>query len=509
MTFVVEPVVTIEKLHTLLAEQCEQSALDFKRTLNLGKGHTADIVELAKDVAAMRSESNGGYIVIGADDNGTPVGDLTPSLAKLFDEATLRPKLEKYLVDADVRTAQHEIHGHILVLIYIAPASHGWCIFRAPGEYEDANGKRQYVFRVGDVFVRHGTSSERWIDADRERLVRQIVDRRKGIWRKELTEEFTIQLKAANSVRNLVDSPAVAVSWNIDETDFENLVIELFRRNDGIPLRRLLLHMPRDAADLVDTDTESLAVLLDRLTTFIALTIQYERDLWTEPAIVALEKIYALGFESPVETVKTVSLWLDVITRVYGLGSLAVRLEAWQKVRLLADRRPWRLGPMAPTQGSWLRHALTMAARANMLAEQGADLLARSHNTVRSITALHPDRPAEHSAILDSLCQFDVCAAVAVIGARGKFSTSNYYPNFARYEWQRSAPAFTTLVTQRGIRAAVFGHGDDTSLAQALYNISDFAEKEGQRFWGWEGLDASPEAARFVAQHRPTESTDH
>ncbi|WP_458691254.1 AlbA family DNA-binding domain-containing protein [Nocardia tengchongensis] len=97
MAFEVEPVVTLEKLRTLLAEQHEQPALDYKRTLNLGRGNAADTVELTKDVAAMQAEPNGGYIIIGADDQGQPVPDLTADLAKRFDEATLRPKVDRGL----------------------------------------------------------------------------------------------------------------------------------------------------------------------------------------------------------------------------------------------------------------------------------------------------------------------------------------------------------------------------------------------------------------------------
>ncbi|PPK66238.1 hypothetical protein CLV40_111202 [Actinokineospora auranticolor] len=50
------------------------------------------------------------------------------------------------------------------------------------------------MFRVGDVFVRHGTRSERWTDADRRLLVEQIVARRKDSWRREAFAEWTARL---------------------------------------------------------------------------------------------------------------------------------------------------------------------------------------------------------------------------------------------------------------------------------------------------------------------------
>lgn len=51
---VVEPIVTEEKLRSLLAEQRELTCLDYKTRLDLGKGNARDTVELAKDVAALQ-----------------------------------------------------------------------------------------------------------------------------------------------------------------------------------------------------------------------------------------------------------------------------------------------------------------------------------------------------------------------------------------------------------------------------------------------------------------------
>jgi len=89
----IEPTVSDEKLRQLLDEGHESDLLDFKDTCNLGE--TRDRVELAKDVGAMQVD--GGYIVIGADEQGRPTGQLTPKLAALLDESIIRKKLIKYL----------------------------------------------------------------------------------------------------------------------------------------------------------------------------------------------------------------------------------------------------------------------------------------------------------------------------------------------------------------------------------------------------------------------------
>lgn len=298
MAVVVEPVVHQEKLLALLAEQSEQSVLDYKRVLNLGKGDARDVVELAKDVAAMQAEPHGGYIVVGADDHGQPVPDLTPDLAKHFDDATLRQKLAKYLTEPTIRSARHEVNGHTVVLIHVEESVVGWSVFHAPGEYEDPKtGKKETVFRVGDVFVRHGTRSERWNDGDRERLISQIVARSKEAWRGEQAEEIAAQARLGMTVSSLQDAPSAVETWRLDADAFDELVTQLQRREDDIPLRRILSEATRAASDLVGKDQEDLRRLLDRLAAFAALAIHYERESWTRRVIATLERIYEIGFD--------------------------------------------------------------------------------------------------------------------------------------------------------------------------------------------------------------------
>src|SRR3972149_2454319 len=92
---IVEPLVSEEKLRQLLDDQAESSALDYKSACDLRQ--KADTVERAKDVGAMQVA--GGYIVIGADNNGRPTNGVAAERVALFDEATLRAKLRKWLAE--------------------------------------------------------------------------------------------------------------------------------------------------------------------------------------------------------------------------------------------------------------------------------------------------------------------------------------------------------------------------------------------------------------------------
>jgi hypothetical protein len=156
-------------------------------------------------------------------------------------------------------------------------------------------------------------------------------------------------------------------------------------------------------------------------------------------------------------------------------------------VRALAERRPD--GTRFDYYGSWLRHALTEASRGGLFeGEENAGLLARAHNIVRDNAALRPDRGADDPAVLNSLIQFDVYGSFVVIGARGSTDDSNFYTNFARYYSERSAPAFRTMVTDRGVRGKLFD-GDDRLLAAAIVALAAQARQEGFRYSGWMGLD--------------------
>lgn len=505
MAVIVEPVLSEEKLRTLLAEGHEQTCLDYKRLCDLTQ--RSEIIELAKDVAAMQSEQSGGYIVIGADDRGVMVSDLTASLARHFDEATLRPKMSKYLAEPfGLRSAQHTIDGNIVVLIYIEPSEHGWCIFAADGEYEDSKHRKVVKFKVGDVFVRHGTSSERWNDSDRERLIQQIVELRKESWRTEMRQELAAIGEKGLTARRLEELPSSAITWQLDTEGFDELVTELMRRNDDIPLRQMLNKSPAEAARLVEDSPDELATLLDRLTAVGGLALQFDRHTWLDQVLSSMVTIYELGFEQTghePKNLQSVRLWLDIISRVYALGGLAVRMKDWDSVRKIADRRP---GTGAfDYYGSWLRHTLTIAARANALeGENGAGLIARGHNVVRTVAATCPDKDANNDAILNSLCQFDAFGCLVVIGERQSIDSKNYYPSFARYYTQRTEPAFSSIVADISIRNKLF-IGDDHFLADTLAEVLSRASKESFRFNGWDGLRTGP-VVQFIEEHQTPQS---
>lgn len=162
--------VSLPTLKRLLDLGAEGPRLDYKRWMNLAQ--PSEVVELAKDVGAMLDL--GGHLIVGADSQGRPCGGLTPEEANLFDEAKLRSKLRKYVPEPfRLFTAVHEHAGLILAIVHILPHPAGCCVFAQKGEYV-RDGRTVLAFRQAEIFVRHGSASERAAQHD----IARILDKR-------------------------------------------------------------------------------------------------------------------------------------------------------------------------------------------------------------------------------------------------------------------------------------------------------------------------------------------
>lgn len=163
-------VMTKERLRQLLEEGSESEDLDYKETLD--PNDKGALMELAKDLGAMQT-SGGGYIVVGADSQGRPSELFTRAHERLFDEATLRKKLRRWIPEPfTLRSAMYELDQRPYVLIYTSRQD-GPCIFDETARYSKPNGKEKLVFQKSDIFIRHGSSSEKVEQHDVSRIFKR------------------------------------------------------------------------------------------------------------------------------------------------------------------------------------------------------------------------------------------------------------------------------------------------------------------------------------------------
>ncbi len=467
--------VSSEKLSELLALQAEYPELDFKQKMDVSS--TAGLVELAKHVGAMQVA--GGYLIAGVDGRGTPMAGMADANTQLLDEATLVPKLLRYLPEPlQLRSAIHERDGHTVVLIYVGRHPSGCAIFHTGGQYEK-KGTTQVVFRAGDVFWRDGTRSVRIS----QQGLKEIVER-----------------------RGLADAALGSVNLDLPTGTLNREVLELIRAGDAIALRHVLNEAEARARSAVERDEieTELADVLDKLTCLAATLLDYEQHEWFGRIVGTLSRIYSspLGPDdarqfgvamsiAPTELAPRV--WLQVITRVYGLGALATRKSDWRAVRMLTLQLPERLD--RDYDANWLRHALTMASRAQHLQALEGDqtvklsLLSLARKDVERLACLRSDGISpEDEIVISSLAQFDVLSNIAAIDGAGNAKSRVFYPNFARFRQERIQPVVDQLLTDQEMRKIIF-EGDDAALALALAQIGKVALDEGIRYGGFEGWD--------------------
>lgn len=497
--FALDGTVTREKLHELLAVQTELPWLDFKAACDLSGA--AGLVELTKDVGAMMLR--GGYLVVGVDDSGTPVG-LSDNEAGAFDEASLAAQVAKYITAPfELRTAVHDLDDgsgpRRVAVVWVAPHPDGWCVFKRNGDYT-LGSRAKTAFRTGDVYARHGTRSEPWGQPDIAYVRDRLIAREKDTWRAEHAEEMRRALQAATAGAASTSGPSATFTWQLDAAGFENAAVELLRHDDDVPIRRMLRAGAADAQRLVqDGDRDELLVVLDRFATLAALALDLDRPLMRRLTIDALLGLFNNGVVNQYAQTSThvpvAELWLRITERLYALGALAVRLERWDVVRELALARVPALERESRGR-SWHRHTLTEASRAKLLKESSLLLFGRAVAAANPV--LRPDVQGnvspEHGGadpLLTSLAQFDFLAMVicgAEVGAsdeRQLFAVS--YPNFARADGSRVNAIVPRLIREGPLRAALLCDVPDRRLAVVLDLAHTAALREARGYWGWEG----------------------
>ncbi|OII21327.1 RNA-binding domain-containing protein [Frigoribacterium sp. MCBA15_019] len=188
---------------------------------------------------------DGGYIVVGADDHGSPSGMFTPQAARDVDEQKIRSKVAAVLGEPiDLSAALQCIGSNNFLLIGIGPNRDGMRVMSKDGEYENKT-----VWRAGDVFVRRGTSSVRWHQHEARGIIERVVAARKEEWRRDILETIRVAtppFEPGGFVNVNVEMPAES---------FGAAVTELIRLGDEVGLDLLLRKRISNAVALVDAAT--------------------------------------------------------------------------------------------------------------------------------------------------------------------------------------------------------------------------------------------------------------
>jgi predicted HTH transcriptional regulator len=214
---VVEPELSEQKIEELFGRKQESAKLDYKRAYD--PEQRRDVVELTKDVIAMANTA-GGYVVIGVGDSGEEIGLSEKAVGKL-DEAKIRAQLQAYVgTPMDLflnKTMVRNEKRYAIITVLRSPRSP--VVVEKDGQYGE---KSVTVFRKGDVFVRHGSASERWNQEDVRVIYARVVEREKERWLAEVMPDVRRLIQAA--VPGVAAAPSPHEILHSDAESFERAI---------------------------------------------------------------------------------------------------------------------------------------------------------------------------------------------------------------------------------------------------------------------------------------------
>jgi hypothetical protein len=219
---------------TMLFERRSESAkLDYKREYDpTNQKHK---VEVARDIVGMANTA-GGFLLVGVEDDGTPCGLLDGQLDAL-DESVLRQQVGSYIgvslplfIRKDV-----ERDGKRFALITVLRSQHVPVVMERDGQYPLGDPKKTpfVAFKTGDVFVRHGSSTERWNQADVAYIYARVIEREREKWLAGFVPDATRILREAAAgvglTGSVVRSPAARDLLRTDASTFEQIASAIAR----------------------------------------------------------------------------------------------------------------------------------------------------------------------------------------------------------------------------------------------------------------------------------------
>lgn len=493
-----------EKLFELLTVGAEYPSLDFKRELDLGDPRKN--LEFIKDCAAMMNLPQGGYLVIGATDDGKPFEGCSIS-KEMFDSAILTQKVKAYVDSAvDIRAQVHSIQfegkAATLALIYVAPPLDGVpAVMLKAGTWPGDNGLKT-AFPKGVIYTREGSTNALVRHQTWGQVLHNFRQREQEAGRAaadELMHRFVQNLGPAGTPASVIPDFAM------DPATFADATRAVLDAGQPATVKRILIQAKR-AYRSAGEDQDARRIVLDHLAAIACEAIQIDDDETVTLVADTLFGFYQDQLLSPTETAGmrgSAARWLDIILRVVAIGAMAIRSEALGVIPTLVLRS---IGDITYSYRSWLRHGLTMASRANLLVmadgkEAGGGLVALARELVEKSPTLRPDLIDDQTGadglenledqILDSLLQFDLlwCCLSLSATTSDRGIGSAFYPSCAAYNQSRAMPVMHRMDGDPVARKKVFGDIADDVVATSIIQVIQEAKTQSWRFGGyWRGV---------------------
>lgn len=501
---IVDGDVSDNRIATLIKFQREEESLDYKEALDLtsnsAKKHTK--IDLVCDIVSM-ANTTGGYILVGVKENiggRFSTQGVDQDCIALLTQETIKNWLGNY-VDATIRVLVRAGKYNGKDIVAICTFSAGVPVpFRQHGQYRLPKGVEKTKFLAGDLFVRHGSKSERAHYEDWLRMSGKIREDERA----KLNPQVGITSRLDTIIRLLGGVPQTKRSLDLlngSEDDIENQVLDLLQSSNPILIKhalkkefdRLTMFLREQqktmtVEELMENLDRTFIAFLHRLFPVWVLAIEYDSEVTAKELAyrvhnlyVKANKIYFSHGSGQID-----SLWLQsqILYFVYGIGAYAVMQEKPELVRLLIERKNpfvdyWK-------NQSWFRYVLTMLSRSERLENKSLCTVALMN--LKNKTYIMEIFEDEES-LTDSICQFDFlqCAYALTEDERGMVC----YPSYGAYSKNRIVPVVRKIIETRE-SGLWLPKVDEPRLAKIIDDLDIYANKQFG-FWNdwyygqWDG----------------------
>lgn len=508
-----------EKLAELLALGAEHSSLDFKRELDLNE--PIKKLDFIKDCAAMMNQPQGGYLVIGANDDGTPAkGAFAPS-KEMFDSASLTEIVRGY-VDApiDIRAQVHTLRlagePAQMAVVYIAPPADGIpAVMAKDGIGKAPSGANVTRFSRGVVFTREGTSNavvthKTWGNVLANFRSQQRAESRQDV---DTLIRRTLQMVGTSGT-----PPMIVPDLGMDAATFADAVSMTLTDGNVGALKKFFIAAKN--AYLHGDGDERREIALNRIAAAATEAVIVGDIAAVKLAMEVLSNLYESHLLTPGKTSGkrgAAAEWLEIILRVMAVGAAAVRNGLYGALPTIVLRP---IGDSVYSYRSWIRHGLTEASRSKLLVrseetEKGGNLIAMSATLLRHTPDLRPDMQVTDDGesgevFLESLCQFDfLWCCLSLASNEDASSSAAYYPSCAAYHQYRITPALHLVENKPEVRAEIFGDISNQKIADSILEVINMAEGESWNYGGWWGGRRELDPAGWIMKNATTEDSDN
>ena len=468
-----------EKLKELLAAGGENYAVDYKETLDLSNQRCK--VEFVKDALAMFNRYPGGYLVIGADNNGFPSDLINSADWSQFDCTKLADQISKYVpIKLSPLVARRELDGHTYFIIFFKSPDDGLPVpFSKDGTYR--KGKDTVaVFRKGDIVRRDGgqngrISYDQWSEILRRRdeLIRE--DERKRI--NSLIDRVTVALGEKGKTPPLV--------CGLDDATLDSSLTANFEHNEFGKITHFINELSLDAPQNLSV-VEDLAVVANR-------ALGYGNKAIAQAAI---DAIYSAYLKIQDFTQDGFRQKLACALAAYEIGAGMVLFRQWDMISPFVNRKSLPNG--SSYYASWIREAQVGASRSNLLGGENSDnlisvaleRLSTRHIILPNLSFAHSKNDGALSSsderALDLLCSFDYLFCLCVeISGDGRGSA---YPACCVYNDSRVEQAvIAAFGPDQPIRDALFPDKTVEQIAAGAMEVTRRIENQAMqygRLWG-------------------------